>query len=115
MKHWARYRRCCSTDSSCCSTRCVCQFMYWNAWFGRTCEGGTDAPWHRRLADDLPVRHRSAADATFLLQRKLGPLVFFAFDELVLLDNPRAGVPTKQSVIMAGRPDGISLFEPLHG
>src|SRR5438105_613491 len=42
-------------------------------------------------------------------------MILFACGELVLCDHAGAGIPTKNSVVVAGRANRLGFLEPVHG
>src|SRR5262249_29533056 len=51
---------------------------------------------------------------TVLLQRKFYSFFFFASYELVSLNDPRAGVPPENRIVVTGWSERLRFFEPVH-
>src|SRR5438552_17015195 len=55
---------------------------------------------------------RQAAKRLQLFQRKFDWLFFLARDEIVSRDDPRAGIPSQDRIVVTGRANRLSFFEP---
>ena len=65
----------------------------------------------RHDSDQFTLR---TAEWVQLLERKFDSFFFFASYEFVSLDDASARVPTKNRVVVTGRAQGFSFFEPVH-
>src|SRR5262249_5326475 len=66
---------------------------------------------------DPPPNNYGAANRTKWLQlfeRELDSFLRLARDQIVALDDPGAGVPAQESVVVAGRTNRFRFLEPIH-
>ena len=72
----------------------------------------------RQLGDGLQSlcsRRVAASEAAReLFKRKFDSFFFFTRDELISLNDARAGVPTQDRIVVTGRPERFGFFEPVH-